>query len=108
MDIAVAGAGAWVALAPGGNLISNARVALSAVAPTPLEVPGAAAVLVDQAPDDTLYAQAAALAAEAATPIDDTRGTAAQRRHLVAVLVKRALRGAVERAMANDYPGKEA
>ncbi|MBN1248721.1 MAG: xanthine dehydrogenase family protein subunit M [Anaerolineae bacterium] len=107
MDIAVAGAGAWVALTSDRAQISRARIALAAVAPTALDCPEAAAVLVGQAPEEPGFARAAALAAEAARPIDDTRGTAAQRRHLAAVLVKRALQGAAERALADDYPGKE-
>lgn len=108
MDIAVAGAGAWVALTPDATRITDARIALAAVAPTPLDVPEASAALIDQAPEESVFARAAALAAGAAQPIDDTRGTAAQRRHLVAVLVKRALYGAVERAVAGAHPGKEA
>jgi len=108
MDIAVAGAGAWVRLTPDATRIEDARIALSAVAPTPLEVPAAAAVLTGQAPQDSVYAHAGEIAAAAATPIDDTRGTAAQRRHLVAVLVRRALQGAVERANSSNCPGKEA
>jgi CO/xanthine dehydrogenase FAD-binding subunit len=101
MDIAVAGAGVWVALSPDHAVITDARIALSAVGPTPLSVQAAAAALVGQAPDEAAYAAAAQAAQEAATPIDDMRGTAAQRRHLVGVLVKRALRAAVARASQN-------
>jgi xanthine dehydrogenase FAD-binding subunit len=101
MDIAVAGAGAWVKLSPDGSVIADARIALSAVAPTPLCVQTAALALAGQAPGETAYASAAEVAQESATPIDDMRGTAAQRRHLVGVLVKRALRSAVARAGKN-------
>ncbi|MBN1249054.1 MAG: FAD binding domain-containing protein, partial [Anaerolineae bacterium] len=98
MDIAVAGVGAWVALDPDHRRIESARIALAAVAPTPLLATDAGEVLVGKAPDAAAFAEAAALAQAAARPIDDTRGTAAQRRHLVGVLVKRALRVAVARA----------
>jgi carbon-monoxide dehydrogenase medium subunit len=98
MDIAVAGAGAWVALSEDGETISDARVALAAVAPKPLLVEEAGTSLIGQAPSEDVIARAAAKAQAAALPIDDTRGTAAQRRHLVGVLVKRALRRAVARA----------
>jgi CO/xanthine dehydrogenase FAD-binding subunit len=108
MDIAVAGAGAWVALTSDRAQVTDARIALSAVAPTPLDVPEAAAALVGQAPDEAAFARAAALASEAARPIDDTRGTVAFRRHLVAVLVKRALQGAVKRAIAAHHLEGEA
>jgi carbon-monoxide dehydrogenase medium subunit len=98
MDIAVAGAGAWVVLSDDHKAIVAARIALAAVAPTPLLVDAAGAFLAGKAPGDEAYTGAARLAQETARPIDDVRGTAALRRHLVGVLVVRALRGAVERA----------
>jgi carbon-monoxide dehydrogenase medium subunit len=98
MDIAVAGAGAWVKLSEDGSQIVDARVALSAVAPTPLLVKSAGQALVGQAPEEESFAQAAMHAQGAARPISDVRGTEAQRRHLVGVLVKRALRKAAGRA----------
>ena len=51
-----------------------------------------------RAPTEDAFAEAAGRAQEAARPITDVRGTERQRRHLVGVLVKRALRGAVARA----------
>ncbi len=105
MDIAVVGAGAWVALSVDQRQITEARIALSAVAPTPLLVETAGMYLEGKAPTEAAFAEAAALAQEAASPIEDTRGTVAQRRHLVGVLVKRALRGAVERASAQIVAG---
>ena len=108
MDIAVAGAGAWVALNETHTRIEDARIALAAVGPTPIDAAAAAASLIGQPPSEAPYETAAALAAEAATPIEDTRGTVAQRRHLVGVLVTRALRGAVERAVGKHQPEEEA
>ncbi|HQE94076.1 MAG TPA: xanthine dehydrogenase family protein subunit M [Anaerolineae bacterium] len=98
MDIAVAGAGAWLALSDDGSTITAARVALSAVAPTPLFVEAAGAALVGKTPTAEAFAEAAAIAQEAARPISDVRGTAAQRRHLVGVLTRRVLYGALQRA----------
>jgi carbon-monoxide dehydrogenase medium subunit len=98
MDIAVAGAGVWVALSEDRSRIVDARVALSAVAPTPLSVDAAGKALVGQAPTEAAFSQAAMHAQRAAHPISDVRGTGAQRRHLVGVLVRRALRNAVRRA----------
>jgi CO/xanthine dehydrogenase FAD-binding subunit len=46
---------------------------------------------------EAAIAQAAGIAQAAARPIDDMRGTVAQRKHLAAVLTRRALRIAVER-----------
>jgi CO/xanthine dehydrogenase FAD-binding subunit len=98
MDLAIAGAAAWVALSEDGALIADARIALGAVAPTPLRVPAAEAALIGKASGGETFAEAASLAREAARPITDVRGTASQRRHLVGVLVARALRDAVRRA----------
>lgn len=100
MDIAVAGAGAWVAL--NQSKIADARIALSAVAPTPLLVDAAGAALIGRAPSEDALADAARLAQGAARPITDMRGTAAQRSHLVGVLVVRALRRAVARAKGEN------
>jgi CO/xanthine dehydrogenase FAD-binding subunit len=102
MDIAVAGVGAWVALSEDHARITDARVALAAVAPTPLLVEAAGASLVGEAPTEEAFAEAARLAQEAARPITDVRGTAPQRRHLVGVLTRRALRGATRRAKGRD------
>jgi carbon-monoxide dehydrogenase medium subunit len=100
MDIAVAGAGAWLALSEDHATITDARVALAAVAPTPLLVEAAGQDLIGQAPTEEAFAEAAQKAQDAAHPITDVRGTQSQRRHLVAVLVKRALRTAAARARA--------
>jgi carbon-monoxide dehydrogenase medium subunit len=100
MDIAEVGAGASVELDAAGT-IRAARIALGAVAPRPLFVPEAGEALVGRTADDESFAAAAAVAQAIAQPIDDHRGTAEHRRHLVGVLTKRALRGAVERARSN-------
>jgi carbon-monoxide dehydrogenase medium subunit len=98
MDIAVAGAGAYVVLSDDHTKITKARLALSAVAPTPLLAQAAGDSLLGKVPTEEALAEAAMLAQEAAKPITDVRGTSAQRRHLVGVLVKRALQGAISRA----------
>jgi carbon-monoxide dehydrogenase medium subunit len=98
MDIAVVGAGAAVTLDASKARCLAARVALAAVAPTPLLVPEAGAALVDGPLKDALIDKAAALARAAAKPISDMRGDADYRRHLVGVLVKRALHAAIARA----------
>ncbi|HKI34189.1 MAG TPA: xanthine dehydrogenase family protein subunit M [Gemmataceae bacterium] len=98
MDIAVVGVGVAVTLDEGRSRCIAARVSLGAVAPTPLLVPEAGAALVNGALTDDHLAKAAALAQTAARPISDMRGDADYRRHLVGVLTRRALRGAIERA----------
>lgn len=101
MDIAVAGAAAWVKLDPQGNTIEQARIALAAVAPTPLFAEQASAWLAGKPAGAESYRQAGELARQIAKPITDRRGTAEYRVHLVGVLVERALAKAVERATAN-------
>lgn len=98
MDIAVAGAGVWVRLDPSGSRIEAARIGLAAVAPTPLEATEAAAWLAGKAATPENFAEAGRLAQAIAQPITDMRGTAEYRRHLVAVLTRRALADAVARA----------
>jgi xanthine dehydrogenase FAD-binding subunit len=98
MDIAVVGAGVSVSLDVSRTRCTAARIALAAVAPTPLLVPEAAAALVGSTLTDENLDRAAALARTASRPISDMRGDADYRRHLVGVLVKRALRIAIDRA----------
>ena len=98
MDIAVAGAGTAVTLDAGKTRCLAARVALAAIAPTPLLVPEAGAALVDGPLSEAHIDRAAALAQAAARPISDMRGDADYRQHLVGVLVKRSLHVALVRA----------
>ena len=98
MDIAVAGSGVALVLDEGHRRFLSARIALAAVAPTPLLAEEAGALLAGQDVSDKAIEDAAAAAVEAARPISDMRGTAKQRRHLVGVLTRRALRGAIQRA----------
>lgn len=98
MDIAEVGCGAWVRLDPSGQNILAARVALGAVAPTPLFVPEAGAALAGRPVSDAAIEAAAEAARAAARPISDMRGTVEHRKHLAAVLTKRALRAAIDRA----------
>src|SRR5947209_8292861 len=98
MDIAEVGAGASVVLNAAGDRFVSARIALGAVAPTPLFADEAGRALAGQPVTEETIAEAAAIAQAAARPITDMRGTAEHRRHLVGVLTRRALRGAIERA----------
>jgi carbon-monoxide dehydrogenase medium subunit len=90
MDIAVAGAGAWIRLGQDGT-IAEARLALASVAPTPIRAPTAEQKLVGERPSGVLFEEAGRLAAQDARPISDMRGSAGYRATLVAVLMARAL-----------------
>ena len=96
MDIAVVGAGVNVVL--DGDNFASARIALAAVAPTPLFVQAAGEALAGQPVNEESIAKAAEAAKAAAQPIDDMRGTAKYRKHLCAVMTRRALDDAVKRA----------
>jgi CO/xanthine dehydrogenase FAD-binding subunit len=96
MDIAIAGAGVAVVLDNG--TFRSARIALASVAPTPLYVREAGEALAGKPVNAASIQAAADLARAAAKPITDMRGTIEYRRHLCAVLTRRALEAAVQRA----------
>ncbi len=96
MDIAVVGVGAAVTVK--GGKITQARVALGAVAPTPLFAADLSHWLLDQPAADATYMEAGERARQIISPIDDHRGTVEFRRHVTGVLVERVLREAVQRA----------
>jgi CO/xanthine dehydrogenase FAD-binding subunit len=96
MDIAVVGAAARLSL-DGEGRITKARVALASVAPTPVRARAAEAYLEGSAISDELFADAARAARGDASPISDTRGSAAYRKDLIAVMVERALKRAAGR-----------
>lgn len=96
MDIAVVGCG--VNLRVDGDTITEARIALGAVAPTVVLVPDAAAAIVGTKLDDAALDALAAAASAACNPIDDKRGTVEFRTHVAGVLAKRAAKIAYDRA----------
>ena len=100
MDIAVAGAGVSVVVDNG--TFKCARIALAAVAPTPLFVKEAGDALAGKPVNDESIAEASKIASDAATPISDMRGTIEFRKQLCEVLTRRALNTAVERARGGE------
>ena len=99
MDIAVVGVGAALTLE--GERCVAARIALGAVGPTQILARQAGDSLIGKKLDAAAIDNAARLAIEASKPIDDMRGTAEYRRHIVGVLTRRALEGAAQRARGN-------
>jgi carbon-monoxide dehydrogenase medium subunit len=100
MDIAVVGVG--VAITLSGDTIEHARVALGAVAPTPLRASAAEAALQGQAANDETFAKAAEAAVQDSSPITDLRASAEYRRHLVKVMTARLLAEAANRAKGSS------
>jgi len=90
MDIAVAGAAAWIRVSA-GNTIEDVRITLAAVAPVPLRATEAERHLTGEKASLALFEHAGRIAARESRPIGDTRGSAEYRRELVSVLTRRAL-----------------
>jgi len=97
MDIAVAGAGVNIVRDAAG-VVTEAHVALGAVAPTALLVPEAGAALVGSKLDEAALARLDAAARAACRPISDKRGTVEYRTRIAGVLARRAALIAYERA----------
>jgi carbon-monoxide dehydrogenase medium subunit len=95
-DWAVAAAAASVTLR--GERIAHAGIALAAVGSS-VRSAEAEQALVDETPSEELFAYAARLAADQCSPITDQRGSAEYKRHVAAVLTRRALIGATQRAL---------
>jgi carbon-monoxide dehydrogenase medium subunit len=94
MDCCTVGVGLYAAFEPGSTVMSDARLALGAVAPTPMRARGAEALLAGQELDEALIALVSAKAVEEAQPIDDIRASAAYREVLVEVMSRRVLTAA--------------
>ena len=79
-----------------GDILSDIKIALGAVAPTPIRVKRAEEVLRGKKISDDLLQKAGQTAVEEASPIDDVRSSADYRRKIIKVLVVRAIKEAVE------------
>ena len=88
MDLAVVGVAAFFAPKAPRQL----RIALGAVAPTPIRLPNVEKYLLETARIDGEAIQTAAqLVAQTARPISDVRSSAEYRTEIVEILTKRAL-----------------
>ena len=92
MDLAVVSVGALVSKENGR--FKDVRIALGAVAPTPMRATKAEALLKGEKVSDEMISKASQLASEESKPIDDHRASAEYRRMMVEVLVRRAIRQA--------------
>lgn len=96
MDLAFVGV-ASSATANNGT-VSDVKIGLAAVAPTPLRATDAEAIVNGNALTAELLEQAATAAAAQSSPISDLRCSAEHRREMVGVLTRRTLQAAAERA----------
>jgi len=96
--ISAVSAAVWV----DGPTFADVGVALGASGPTTIDVVRAAELLRGQVPSEELFEQAGQIASEDSMPMADSRGPIDYKRHLVAVLTKRALRRATARALRQE------
>ncbi len=96
-DFATAAVAVQITLDAGGAC-EQVGIGLTNVGSVPIKAAKAEAALKGKRPDDATIKQAAQLAAEAAQPSEDLRGSVEYKKDLVRVLTGRALRRAIERA----------
>jgi len=99
MDIAIVNVAALVTVNEDG-FITDAKIALGSVAPTPIRAYEAEERLKGNNLNDILLDEVGKLAQDASSPITDQRGTAEYRRIMVYRLTKRVVKEAYERALA--------
>jgi carbon-monoxide dehydrogenase medium subunit len=99
-DYTTAAAAAQVTLAASGA-IERARLGLTNAGKTPVRAAAAEEYLRGRIPDPATLAEAARLAAQAASPTADRRGAVEYKREMACVMATRALAQAVERAGGN-------
>jgi carbon-monoxide dehydrogenase medium subunit len=102
MEIAVVGATAFVTLASGR--VTDARIAITALAPTIHRVAEAEERLVGSDGGPAAAEAAGDAVAAAAAPISDVRASAEYRRAMAAVIAQRAIEAAVTRASGGIVP----
>jgi aerobic carbon-monoxide dehydrogenase medium subunit len=93
-DFATVGVAVHVSFANG--TVGRAGIGLTGVGATNVKAVAAEQALAGAALDDETIAAAARLAAEAAEPVDDVRGSAEYKRNVVRVFTERGLRAVVE------------
>jgi carbon-monoxide dehydrogenase medium subunit len=91
MEIIMASVAVNLALDPADGKVSQVRIVMGAVGPTPLRARRAEEMLVGRIPDESILRRAAAACAAESRPIDDFRASAAYRREVVKALARRGL-----------------
>jgi carbon-monoxide dehydrogenase medium subunit len=97
LDLAIVGVAAFLRLDPNKQICSDARIALGAVAPTPIRAPMAEEILIHKEIDEVLAGVAGKTASMVCRPIDDIRSSLEYRCNMVEVLTKRAVMDAYRR-----------
>lgn len=96
VEVTITSSSAWLVL--DGGRVATARICLGSVGPTPLPGRRGEGLLQGADPTPEKLAEAAGACVADASPIDDFRGSADYRNHLVEVLTRRALTRALAHA----------
>jgi carbon-monoxide dehydrogenase medium subunit len=105
MEIAIVGVGVAVYLNGSDRDVTECRIAMASVAPTPLRARKGEEILKGQEISDRLIEEAAEVAAEEASPISDVRAGRQYRLDMIRVLCRQATRAALARARGNKVEG---
>lgn len=105
MEIAIVGVGVAVYLNGSDRNVTECRIAMASVAPTPLRARKGEEILKGQEISDHLIEEAAEVAAEEASPISDVRAGRQYRLDMIRVLCRQATRAALARARGNKVEG---
>ncbi len=105
MEIAIVGVGVAVYLNGSDRDVTECRIAMASVAPTPLRARKGEEILKGQEINDHLIEEAAEVAAEEASPISDVRAGRQYRLDMIRVLCRQATRTALARARGNKVEG---
>ena len=100
-DLPMCGVGTIIGLDE-EDTVTSVRIALCAVDQRPVRALEAERSLLGGQASVQQFAQAAALAADGVDPVGDCHGSASFRRHLAAVLTRRSLQTALDRARPED------
>jgi len=100
LEISMVNVAALLTLESPDGPITNARIALGAVAPTPVRAFAAEQLLIGEKPSEELFQKAGETGVGMCSPITDHRGTMEYRCMMIEVLTKRALGMALEQARA--------
>lgn len=100
LDLALVGAAACLTLDGNKGVCQGARIALGAVAPTPIRAPGAERSLLNKEINEARAREAGEAASKEASPIGDIRASRAYRTEMIKVLTKKAVEKANERIRA--------
>jgi carbon-monoxide dehydrogenase medium subunit len=101
MEISIVCVAVRLTLAMDSNVCETARIALGAVAPTPIRAREAERVLEGQPITQDSLQEAAQLAMRATAPISDVRASAEYRRHRTGVMVRQAVKQCYQQLTEN-------